>query len=88
MNPEPEVMEGAQHGPAGLCYCLTKGPVSVDVYEDAAAGSDTRPFVFWVTYHDDEADMSWGCATLGKAIEDGKQALDEAWERYVAEGGP
>ena len=84
---EPQVIEEAGDGMMGLAYSFIKGPVSVEVYEDPGAGDDESPFTFWVNYHDDEADAGWGCATLEEAIEDGRQALDQAWERYVAEGG-
>lgn len=84
---EPEVLEFPQHGLMGLRYSLVKGPVSVQVYQDPGVHGDDEPYLFWVNYHDGEGDQSWGCGTLEAAIDDGRRALDEAWERYVAEGG-
>lgn len=83
MTAEPEVVEEPSDGPMGLRYYLAKGPVSVEVFEDPGAGEDESPFTFWVNYHDGEADAGWGCATLAEAIEDGRQAIDAAWQRYV-----
>lgn len=84
---EPKVEEWEGSGAMGVVYTFRKGPVSVDIIEDPGAGTDESPFTFWVNYHDGEADAGWGCATLEEATEDGRQALGQAWERYVAEGG-
>ena len=84
---EPKVIEEFGDGMMGLAYSLTKGPVSVEVYEDPGAGEDESPFTFWVYYGNGSADAGWGCATLQEAVEDGRQALTEAWDHWVAERG-
>lgn len=86
MTREPELIEEPGDGMMGLAYSFTKGPVSVDVYEDP--GEPEYSFTFIVNYHDGEFDLGWACATLGEAINDGRQAIDGAWKRYVTEGEP
>lgn len=83
---EPKVIEEPGHGMMGLAYTFRKGPVSVAIHEDPGVAEGEGAFGFWVTYHDGEADAGGDCATLEEAKEAGRQALDEAWERYVAEG--
>lgn len=82
---EPKVTEEIGHGMMGLAHTFRKGPVSVDIFDDPNLG-ENGGFTFWVNWHDGQADMGWDSATLEEAMESGRQALDDAWERYVAEG--
>lgn len=55
--------------------------------DEVRAWKKGEVFVFWVYYHDGEADVDGNYYGWDQVEPEARQALAQAWQRYVAEGG-